>query len=133
MQKHEHESWLKTFGKNLMHSVRDEAIETSFKLLNQELRDKTSYELGEKLNGLSLDQKEALQDVIIDSIDATLMHFLEMIQQQRDGIDLSFKHKNNRFNLEDTTVDLLEDYWGFIAQYSAYKMVEKEPFLVKTA
>lgn len=125
MKRKEEFNLLYLFGENLIKSARDKTIEESIKTINGQIKDKMSLSISEKLKEISQEEKEVLEDLIIDSIDGALNNFLWMIEQHEE-FDLIAYENNKNISLRETSDGLSVDYWNFVDEFSQYKRLDSE-------
>ncbi|HUX80203.1 MAG TPA: hypothetical protein VMW10_10750 [Alphaproteobacteria bacterium] len=114
---------LNNFGEKLIESARDKTIRESIKTIKGEIKDKISLQIAEKLKGIESQEMEAIENLIIDSIDGALNNFLWMIERD-DIYDLVADMDSKKFSLKKLSDGLSVDYWNFVDDFSHYKRVD---------
>lgn len=85
---------LDKFGKALIRSVRDRSIEKFDKISTGSLKSQKALELHEITKQFNDEQKKAIRQLVIETIDNSLFNFLDMIEQNEDDINLIVSGKD---------------------------------------
>ncbi len=81
-----------------------------------------SLDIARRLETLSSEEKEAVEDFVIDTVDGALNDFLWMMEQHEE-FDLVGFHESESCSLRDISDGLSVDYWNFVEEHSQYKQL----------
>lgn len=113
---------LDKFGKFIVQSLRDRAIEQNNQLLRSELAGAAIQELQRRVSLLNSDQKALLHDVVVDLIDTAMHDFLFALQEAHDN-DAGIEIVVNGQNIAETSGMLNGEHLGpdgWISKFSRF-------------
>lgn len=113
---------LDKFGKFIVQSLRDRAIEQNNQLLRSELAGAAIQELQRRVSLLNSDQKALIHDVVVDLIDTAMHDFLFALQEAHDN-DAGIEIVVNGQNIAETSGMLNGEHLGpdgWISKFSRF-------------
>ncbi|MBS9429831.1 hypothetical protein CE143_16020 [Photorhabdus luminescens] len=116
---------LKIFGHILMTTVRDRSIERFENISSGTVKAKYLLELHNLIENFTLEQREILRKLVVESIDNVIFNLLDMLEQNEDSMKLLLSENNgserNIINISDGLSGELFTDDGWIEQFSKYK------------
>lgn len=109
------------FGKNLVEQVRDESIEKSENVLDGSIKSDAAQRLANKLKHLSKEDRAALSELILLTVDSTL-HNLLWLFEESPNLDIVVHDDDMKFLTEesDGLSGELHGEDGWIEKYGKY-------------
>ena len=117
---------LNNFGKILMEDVRDIVFMQTLKTFEGRIKSPNSIKVYQGLSSLTPEEKKIVESLVLETVDATIHHFLWMIEQgdaRPDEMDLVWKTPEGPVSIRDASGWLCSEPLGeegWIARFSAY-------------
>ncbi|KPW79999.1 MULTISPECIES: hypothetical protein [Pseudomonas syringae group] len=111
---------LDAFGEMLVLLVRDRTIEKFEKIENGSLKSQKGQELHGTLRKFNEEQKIAIKNLIVETVDNSLFNLLDMLEQNAEKIELNLNKKNINLLSDGLSGELFTDD-GWIKKFSKKK------------
>jgi len=113
-------SALTEFGRVVMERVRDQAIKDGEMLIDGQWKDPRCIALSKALGNLTPEQRDVLLQLVTSCVDATLHHFLWMLDQE-EWIDVAVRTEDETVaSLREVSDGLVGDKVTWIDKFSKY-------------
>ncbi|WP_410066335.1 hypothetical protein [Ruminococcus sp.] len=100
MNKDEKQSLLDIFGKILISEVRDRALKISMNIVMQTTVNNLDLERYKVFTNLNNEEKEAMCDLLSETITDTIYRFLEMFEDYSDIMELDLIQGDNKYDIK---------------------------------
>lgn len=100
LNKDEKQSLLDIFGKILISEVRDRALKISMNIVMQTTVNNLDLERYKVFTNLNNEEKEAMCDLLSETITDTIYRFLEMFEDYSDIMELDLIQGDNKFDIK---------------------------------
>mgnify|MGYP000564003827 FL=1 len=100
LNKDEKQSLLDIFGKNLISEVRDRALKISMNIVMQTTVNNLDLERYKVFTNLNNEEKEAMCDLLSETITDTIYRFLEMFEDYSDIMELDLIQGDNKYDIK---------------------------------
>lgn len=114
------DEFVRAFGNSLMNSVRDPAIVSTRTILEGNCLAAEDRIFLKLLEGLSIESKQLLEQLVTKTIDLTIFSFLSFFEQQQEFV-LAAQSEDELLNLNELSDGLGGELWGkvgWIQQFS---------------
>ena len=98
--KDEKQSLLDIFGKILISEVRDRALKISMNIVMQTTVNNLDLERYKVFTNLNNEEKEAMCDLLSETITDTIYRFLEMFEDYSDIMELDLIQGDNKYDIK---------------------------------
>lgn len=115
LNKDEKQSLLDIFGKILISEVRDRALKISMNIVMQTTVNNLDLERYKVFTNLNNEEKEAMCDLLSETITDTIYRFLEMFEDYSDIMELDLIQGDNKYDIK-----LISEKW--VAKLLVMKM-----------
>lgn len=116
---------LNNFGSLFIKYGRDRTVKESIDILEGKSKDRISKVISKNLQNLSVEQRAAVENFLIDAVDGALDNFLWMIEQSEE-FDLIAYDDKGIYSLDQISDGLSVDYWNFVDEFSKFKRLDDE-------
>lgn len=99
LSKEEKKALLDSFGKILISEVRDRALRISMNIVMQTTKNKLDLDYYKVFSELTDVQKEKMCDLLSVTITDTIYHFLEMIEDYPDVMELNLIRGDKKYDM----------------------------------
>lgn len=100
LNKDEKQSLLDIFGKILISEVRDRALKISLNIVMQTTVNNLDLERYKVFTNLNNEEKEAMCDLLSETITDTIYRFLEMFEDYSDIMELDLIQGDNKYDIK---------------------------------
>lgn len=100
LNKDEKQSLLDIFGKILISEVRDRAFKISMNIVMQTTVNNLDLERYKVFTNLNNEEKEAMCDLLSETITDTIYRFLEMFEDYSDIMELDLIQGDNKYDIK---------------------------------
>lgn len=100
LNKDEKQSLLDIFGKILISEVRDRALKISMNIVMQTTVNNLDLERYKVFTNLNNEEKEAMCDLLSETITDTIYRFLEMFEDYSDIMELDLIQGDNKYDIK---------------------------------
>lgn len=100
LNKDEKQSLLDIFGKILISEVRDRALKISMNIVMQTTVNNHDLERYKVFTNLNNEEKEAMCDLLSETITDTIYRFLEMFEDYSDIMELDLIQGDNKYDIK---------------------------------
>lgn len=100
LNKDEKQSLLDIFGKILISEVRDRALKISMNIVIQTTVNNLDLERYKVFTNLNNEEKEAMCDLLSETITDTIYRFLEMFEDYSDIMELDLIQGDNKYDIK---------------------------------
>lgn len=100
LNKDEKQSFLDIFGKILISEVRDRALKISMNIVMQTTVNNLDLERYKVFTNLNNEEKEAMCDLLSETITDTIYRFLEMFEDYSDIMELDLIQGDNKYDIK---------------------------------
>lgn len=100
LNKDEKQSLLDIFGKILISEVRDRALKISMNIVMQTTVNNLDLERYKVFTNLNNEEKEAMCDLLSETITDTIYRFLEMFEDYSDIMELDLIQCDNKYDIK---------------------------------
>lgn len=100
LNKDEKQSLLDIFGKILISEVRDRALKISMNIVMQTTVSNLDLERYKVFTNLNNEEKEAMCDLLSETITDTIYRFLEMFEDYSDIMELDLIQGDNKYDIK---------------------------------
>ena len=100
VSKDEKQSLLDIFGKILISEVRDRALKISMNIVMQTTVNNLDLERYKVFTNLNNEEKEAMCDLLSETITDTIYRFLEMFEDYSDIMELDLIQGDNKYDIK---------------------------------
>lgn len=100
LNKDEKQSLLDIFGKILISEVRDRALKISMNIVMQTTVNNLDLERYKVFTNLNNEEKEAICDLLSETITDTIYRFLEMFEDYSDIMELDLIQGDNKYDIK---------------------------------
>ena len=100
LNKDEKRSLLDIFGKILISEVRDRALKISMNIVMQTTVNNLDLERYKVFTNLNNEEKEAMCDLLSETITDTIYRFLEMFEDYSDIMELDLIQGDNKYDIK---------------------------------
>ena len=101
LNKDEKQSLLDIFGKILISEVRDRALKISMNIVMQTTVNNIDLERYKVFTNLNNEEKEAMCDLLSETITDTIYRFLEMFEDYSDIMELDLIQGDNKYDIKN--------------------------------
>ena len=106
LNKDEKQSLLDIFGKILISEVRDRALKISMNIVMQTTVNNLDLERYKVFTNLNNEEKEAMCDLLSETITDTIYRFLEMFEDYSDIMELDLIQGDNKYDIKLISVKM---------------------------
>jgi len=121
ISKEQKQAILDAFGKIVIENVRDDALYISMRIATQETINPVKIKKYGILSSLSIEQQEAVCDLLSETITDTIYRFLEMFEENNDKMRLVLIDNMKEYNM----VDISEKMGSEIACFDNCGWIQK--------
>ena len=100
LNKDEKQALLDTFGETLISEVRDRALKISMDIAMRTTENRIALERYKALEELNSAEKEAVCDLLSETITDTIYRFLEMFEEHSDIMELDLIHGEKKYDMK---------------------------------
>ena len=112
---------MEQLGKLVIKEVRDRALKISMDIVTGDTRNCLKKEQYKSLSNLSNEQKEAICDLLSETIRDTIYRFLEMFEENSEKVKLKIEFEGNEYD----ALEISEKMGSEIAYDSAEGWIQK--------
>jgi Mg2+ and Co2+ transporter CorA len=94
------------FGEFVIREVRDRALKVSMDIASGTTANRIKREQYKAISNLSSTQKDAICDLLSETITDTIYLFMEMIEENNDKIEMSIIKDNQKYNITEISEKL---------------------------
>ena len=98
---------MEQLGKLVIKEVRDRALKISMDIVTGDTRNCLKKEQYKSLSNLSNEQKEAICDLLSETITDTIYRFLEMFEENNEKVKLKIEFEGNEYDALE-----ISEKWG---------------------